>query len=66
MRIFTKKAFEFENEKTKEKVVTSPLAFHDVPDWVKGNDYFKMVKADGDAEIITDAKKEKKVVDDQQ
>jgi len=59
MRIYTKKAFGFVNPDpskqvngAREVVKTSPLGFHDVPEWVAEDDMFKWGKQDGDIEEI--------------
>ena len=60
MRIFTKKAFEFKNSEG-GSVVTAPLAFHTVPDWVAEDNMFKWGAADGDIEVIENKQEEKEI-----
>lgn len=57
MRIFTKKAFEFKNADG-EKVVTRPLDFADVPDWVVNDPIFGWGKKDGDITVAETSKEE--------
>jgi hypothetical protein len=61
MQIFTKKAFEFKNA-TGEKVVTRPLDFADVPNWVKKDPIFAWGVKDGDIRV-TEITKEKKAAE---
>lgn len=56
MRIFTKKAFEFKNADG-GRVVTRPLDFADVPDWVTQDPIFEWGVDDGDI-TVTETRKE--------
>ncbi|CQR71675.1 hypothetical protein SOV_04710 [Sporomusa ovata DSM 2662] len=57
MRIFTKKSFEFKNADG-EAVVTRPLDFAEVPDWVTLDPIFVWGKKDGDITVTETAKEE--------
>lgn len=59
MKIFTTKAFEF--QAGDQRVQTKRLAFMEAPDQIKEDLYFKKACEDGDVEIITTAKQQKKL-----
>lgn len=58
MRIFTKKSFAFKNN-SGDSVVTRPLDFADVPDWVANDLIFTWGVADGDITVTESPKQEK-------
>ena len=58
MRIFTKKAFQFEKQNTKS-VITKAMDFQDVPDWVKNTLLFQLALKDGSVQIIENTKQQK-------
>lgn len=58
MRIFTKKAFKFQDRANGKHVSTKHLQFADVPDWVERDLIFQWGVADGDIEIINSRKAE--------
>lgn len=58
MRIFTKKAFQFEKQNTKP-VITKAMNFQDVPDWVKDTLLFQLALKDGSVQIIENTKQQK-------
>lgn len=63
MRIFTKKAFQFEKQNTKS-VITKAMNFQDVPDWVKDTLLFELALKDGSIQVIADTKQQKELEND--
>ncbi len=60
MRIFTKKAFQFEKQNV-ASVVTKAMAFQEVPDWVKDTLLFKLALKDGSIQVIANTKQQKEL-----
>jgi hypothetical protein len=61
MRIFSKKALQFDHPKGADaasSVVVQVGSFASVPDWVAESTMFMWAKADGDVEVITDRESE--------
>lgn len=53
MRIFSKKAFQFDHPAGSAPAVTVQAgSFGDVPDWIADSIMFKLAKQDGDVEVI--------------
>ena len=63
MRIFTKKAFQFEKQNV-PPVITKAVAFQDVPDWVKNTLLFELALKDGSIQILADMKQQKELEND--
>ncbi len=63
MRIFTKKAFQFEKQNV-PPVITKAMAFQDVPDWVKDTLLFKLALKDGSVQVLADTKQQKELEND--
>ena len=63
MRIFTKKAFQFEKQNV-PPVITKAMAFQDVPDWAKDTLLFKLALKDGSVQVIADTKQQKELEND--
>lgn len=61
MRIFTKKAFKFQDHKNGESVKTLPFSFKDVPEWATKDILFAWGVKDGDIEIIQSKPDEKEI-----
>lgn len=63
MRIFTKKAFQFEKQNV-APVITKAAAFQDVPDWVKNTLLFELALKDGSIQVLADMKQQKELEND--
>lgn len=63
MRIFTKKAFQFEKQNM-SAITTKAMAFQDVPDWVKDTLLFELALKDGSVQVIADTKQQKELEND--
>ncbi len=63
MRIFTKKAFQFEKQNV-PPVITKAMAFQNVPDWVKNTLLFELALKDGSVQVLADTKQQKELEND--
>lgn len=63
MRIFTKKAFQFEKQNV-PSVITKAMAFQNVPDWVKNTLLFELALKDGSVQVLADTKQQKELEND--
>lgn len=63
MRIFTKKAFQFEKQNM-STITTKAMTFQDVPDWVKNTLLFELALKDGSVQVIADTKQQKELEND--
>lgn len=63
MRIFTKKAFQFEKQNM-PTITTKSMAFQEVPDWVKDTLLFQLALKDGSVQVIADTKQQKELEND--
>lgn len=63
MRIFTKKAFQFEKQNM-SAVITKAMAFQEVPDWVRDTLLFQLALKDGSIQVIADTKQQKELEND--
>ena len=63
MRIFTKKAFQFEKQNM-PAITTKAMSFQDVPDWVKDTLLFELALKDGSVQVIADTKQQKELEND--
>lgn len=64
MRIFSKKAYRFDHPSGRDAggpVFTQALSFHDVPDWVKESNMFKLALSAGEVSVTDDKSEEAKV-----
>lgn len=65
LQIFAKKAFRFKDPNHQQPdVVTRPLAFINVPDWVQHTPLFKWALADGDVSV-TESKAQETVLENE-
>ncbi len=63
MRIFTKKAFQFEKQNM-STITTKAMTFQDVPDWVKNTLLFELALKDGSVQVLADTKQQKELEND--
>ena len=63
MRIFTKKAFQFEKQNV-PPVITKAMAFQNVPDQVKNTLLFELALKDGSVQVLADTKQQKELEND--
>jgi hypothetical protein len=61
LRIFTKKAFNFKDRENNQHVKTRSFEFTDVPVWVKKDPIFAWGVKDGDIELMSSKKDERKI-----
>jgi hypothetical protein len=58
-KIYTKRAFEFKNAKTGERVQTTFMGFSVVPDWAREDPMFKVGIKTGSVQLIQNAEQQK-------
>ncbi|MCL2084420.1 MAG: hypothetical protein FWH06_04075 [Oscillospiraceae bacterium] len=59
LRIYTKRAFEFSNPKTGEKIQTAFMGFTTVPEWIRETPMFKAGLKTGSVQVIQSAAEQK-------